>query len=224
LGKASAFPFLFFSYALKQSIFIADRIYSIENLSHGELMTLKSIFAAPAKPLSIDYAKEIIRIAEYYLGTHEEGGPNKGEAVEKFQRTVDGKAQGESWCMGFVQYCVTKAATNLGGKPVLYTSESCMTVWAKTPVIHRFTTPEVGRIIIWRHGNGPQGHTGIVTKLIDANTIETIEGNTGGDGKTVEREGDGVYRKQRSLKGSGNMMVMGFIAPFEPMRFQKAVS
>ena len=41
--------------------------------------------------------------AEACVGIREQGGNNKGPLVELMQKTVDGKAQAEAWCMAFVQ-------------------------------------------------------------------------------------------------------------------------
>jgi hypothetical protein len=61
----------------------------------------------------------------------------------------------------------------------------------------------------------PGGHTGIVidVKLSDS-TITTIEGNTGSSGTEVVREGDGVYKKVRSMHGTAKMQVKGYICPW----------
>jgi hypothetical protein len=59
------------------------------------------------------------------------------------------------------------------------------------------------------------GHTGIVMSIsVDGKSMTTIEGNTGAGG-TIERNGDGCYRKVRSVSGSKTMRVVGFIYPFE---------
>ena len=42
--------------------------------------------------------KTFVDIALKYVGVHEATGHNDGAQVEEFQRAVDGKAQGESWC------------------------------------------------------------------------------------------------------------------------------
>ena len=42
---------------------------------------------------------KLIEEAEKTLGITEHGGENCGAEVEEFQRTVDGRAQGEAWCM-----------------------------------------------------------------------------------------------------------------------------
>lgn len=164
----------------------------------------------------VDFMQELIRAAESKIGVTEHGGNNKGPEVEKFQKAVDGKAQGEPWCAAFVQYCISEVAANLGATVVVHRSEHCMTIWSKTPGVHRYKSPKPGYLVIWNYESSTNGHIGIVRRVIDEFTIETIEGNTSPDDKAIEREGDGVYRKVRTTKTVGKMRLVGFIAPFNP--------
>jgi len=115
-------------------------------------------------------------------------------------------------CMAFVQWAIKQVEAEFGIKSPLFKSEHCLTVWNKTPVENRLKEPIPGAVMIWRHGNTINGHTGIVTK-VTANNVYTVEGNTS-DGKGVNRNGDGVYARVRSRVGSGAMKVVGWIDPF----------
>jgi hypothetical protein len=115
-------------------------------------------------------------------------------------------------CMAFVQWAIKQVEAEFGIKSVLFKSEHCLTVWDKTPVSARLATPIPGAVMIWRHGNTTNGHTGIVTSVTE-NSVGTVEGNTS-DGKGVNRNGDGVYARVRSRVGSGSMKVVGWINPF----------
>jgi hypothetical protein len=116
-------------------------------------------------------------------------------------------------CMAFVQFCLQQVEATENIRTNMFSSEHCLTVWNKTPKEMRKALPQPGYVVIWQHGDTTQGHTGIVTKLIDADHFATIEGNTG-DGSGVVRDGDGVYRRIRSINGAGSMKVLGFIDPF----------
>lgn len=155
----------------------------------------------------------LIELATSLVGTHEVGGENKGPDVEAFQRTVDGKAQGEAWCLAFVQYCVTGVCDEMGVPNPLFPTEHCMTLWDKTHFSKRTQTPEPGMLILWQHYKDGkptmQGHVGIVARVSDR-YVDTIEGNTG-SGKGVVREGDGVYARQRNLGDAGAMHLKGYI-------------
>lgn len=139
----------------------------------------------------------LIEEAKRWVGVNEEGN-NRGKDIEMFQRAVDGKAQNESWCLSFIQYCVKEVGEQVDD-PVtcLYPTEHVMTLWNNTPKEARLEQPELGCLILWQHmkDNGPtiNGHVGIVidTSYMDIGIVKTIEGNTS-PGSGVEREGDGV--------------------------------
>lgn len=165
----------------------------------------------------------LVKEALKWIGTKETGGENRGKEVEMFQRAVDGKAQGEPWCLAFVQFCVKAAGKEYerrhGGvnKPdVFYQTEHCMTLWSKTDPRARLNDPIPGCLVIWQYWKDgrptPQGHVGIVVSVFDQN-IETVEGNTSG-ATSIEREGDVVARKFRRRFPSGSMRVKGYLVPW----------
>lgn len=163
-------------------------------------------------------------LARQWVGFREEGGANKGFAVERFQRAVDGKAQGEPWCLAFVMYCLASvddlfesmAQLSLPGH-ALYHSEHVMTCWARSPVKARVADPEVGALAIWEHHSHGKatgsGHCGVVVELLGEGRFRAVEGNTsepGGD----QREGDGVWLKERGIDGLPSLRLIGFLRPW----------
>ena len=176
-----------------------------------EIKEPKTIEQVKYKP---DALSALVKEALKYKNIHEKGGNNKGPEVEMFQKAVDGKASGEAWCMAFVQYCIKKVQTELNIKSNIYKAEHCMTVWNKSPESMRVAKPAPGCVVIWRHGNTTNGHTGIITEIVDNDYFMSIEGNTGPSDDVVVREGDGVYRKRRAMKGNGDMKVVGFLNPW----------
>jgi len=164
-------------------------------------------------------AVALIAEARRWVGTTETP-PNKGQLVERWQKTVDGVASGESWCMAFVQHHITwidKLFWELSANPnytKVFKSEHCLTVWNKTPKEMRSTVPVLGSIAIWQHNDTPAGHTGIVSSVLPSQRkFLCIEGNTG-PGVNVVSNGDGVYEKSRSMDGAGEMRLLGFIIPW----------
>lgn len=163
------------------------------------------------KKLLIQECKRWLGVAEM---TH-----NDGEFIRMFQRAVDHRAVKEPWCMAFVMYCIkmvdeTWSVMGNTGSHGLYESEHCLTVWNRSPMPCRKSTAAPGLVVIWQHGNSSAGHTGICLSGPDASGIfQTIEGNTDGD-DILNREGDGVYMRARSLNGSGKMKVKGFLDPW----------
>ena len=158
--------------------------------------------------------ERLCEIVKGEVGVKESRGDNHGPRVEEYQRAVDNHAQGESWCMAFVQWAIKKVEAEFGIKSPIWRAEHCLTVWKKTDKKNRVLPSKVtpGCIIIWQHGDTTNGHTGIVTANKGA-VVETVEGNTS-SGVTVERNGDGVYARTRSVTPTGSMKVLGFIDPF----------
>jgi hypothetical protein len=167
--------------------------------------------------------KLLVFEAQKWIGVREIGGSNKGQIVEMFQKAVDGVAAGEPWCAAFTGFIVktvdaTMAALDLDQvKTGLTLSEHVMTLWNKAPAEAKSKTPEAGSLVLWQlYKDGKptgSGHIGIVTKVVDAQKIETVEGNTN-DGTGVERDGVGVFKRIRDIKGAGSMKVVGFLKPW----------
>jgi hypothetical protein len=157
--------------------------------------------------------RDLVKIAEQYIGIREVGN-NAGPEILRFQMAVDGKAEGESWCMGFVQFCIQELEHKIARRSNIFRSEHCLTVWNKSPLELRREIPEPGYIVIWRHGDTTNGHTGIVARVIDDKSFETIEGNTSGN-KDVDRNGDGVYLKTRLFHSVSEMQIVGYLSAFE---------
>jgi len=157
--------------------------------------------------------------AKRWQGFTETGGDNRGQVVEMFQKAV-GSASGESWCVSFIQYCVKMvdalAAQCRLTSPViknsLVSTESVLALWSGSP--HAGVAPAPGTIVLWEHYKDGKrtglGHAGIVLSLAGGR-MTTIEGNTSPSNAVVERNGDGVYVKDRPIGDVGNMKLLGFI-------------
>jgi len=180
----------------------------------------------PNTNLRILKQRLLVHEAKSWVGFTEQGGNNKGQAVEYFQRAVDGVAVGEPWCAAFFQFCCEQVdrtfdaifGMSLNHRHSLYRSEHCLTVWNKTPMRLRIFEPEPGAIVIWQKGVSSSGHGGIVARLIEANVykFETYEGNTSSN-PHFERDGDGVWRKLRSGKKTGSFPTKGYLRPWDDL-------
>lgn len=172
-------------------------------------------------PPRTDLNDRLLNLAEFYIGVLEAGGANRGPMVEQFQKAVDGKAQGEPWCMAFAQFCIAKVMEVHGGRSRVFKTEHCLTAWQKSEPAARIVKPEPGDLVIWQHGNGPSGHVGIVKNAVwttpDSSGLWTVEGNTGPGGGIV-REGDGVYNRWRDCirpgDKVGDMLLLGYLRAF----------
>jgi hypothetical protein len=173
---------------------------------------------------SSERQRALVWWVKQWIGFSEEGGPNKGQAVERFQRAVDGKAEGEPWCLAFCFFCLkatddlfdAMALASLPGHR-LYPTEHVLTAWGRSPLEARSDAPEAGALAVWQHVKDGQptssGHAGIVVDVLSNGTFRTVEGNTskpGGD----QREGDGVYLKERTMGGLPGLRLLGFLKPW----------
>jgi hypothetical protein len=160
----------------------------------------------------MDPREKLIEVAQSFIGTREEGGDNRGARVEEFQRAVDGRAEREPWCACFAQFCIMRVEEFLAVRSPVFKSEHCLTVWERSPRELRLEAPEPGCLMIWQHAGTSSGHVGIVASVGEG-YVDTVEGNTG-SGQEVERDGDGVYMRTRTLKGSPKMRVVGWLRVF----------
>lgn len=160
-----------------------------------------------------DASAMLVNLASSLVGVTEVGGDNKGPEVEAFQKAVDGRASGEPWCMAFLMYCIIQVEAETGLLSQVFRSESVKQVWDNSPGDHKSQLPEVGSLMIWQYGETGLGHAGLV-RSFTRDIVSTIEGNTGPQDKTIEREGDGVYFKTRPTHSVGRMNLIGYLKIF----------
>ena len=172
---------------------------------------LKTNGAAQLAITSKDARSLFIYAAESCVGIKEEGGNNKGLYIVELQKTVDGEAGSEPYCMAAVQTWVAYVEKKLQVTSDLFTSEHCMTTWRKTAISKRVNKiPAPGAIIIWQNGSSDSGHTGVMLEYL-GNKMDSLEANTGSGNM---RDGDGIYLKTRSTTNNGKLKVVGFLRPF----------
>lgn len=165
-------------------------------------------------------SEKIKTVASSYVGQQEISG-NKGFKNPSFQKKMQdcGWQIGQSWCAYFSELVWKEA---FGKSHPSYStldrlfSPSAVSTYSnfKGNVIFKCgNVPKVGALVVWRQGNGWQGHIGIVESVIDKDTFQTIEGNTNSAGG---REGIEVARKTRKLglpfKSKG-LNIIGFVYP-----------
>jgi surface antigen len=165
--------------------------------------------------------EKIALTASKYVGQREtlNNSGFKDKELEKRMKEV-GWSVGLSWCVYFAELCFKEAyAGNVEMQKRLSElfSGSATATYKNFDLNKLFTVnqqPSIGAVMIFRQGNGWQGHACIVEK-IDGNNIHTIEGNTGENGS---REGIMVARKIRKLKKpytSTGLNLVGFIHPMQ---------
>lgn len=168
------------------------------------------------------FGELISGIASQWIGV-EEIGDNQAFGNKVFQAMMEqvGWRSSDQWCMYFakaVHYQAFKDNPTEQTKvdKVLVGNTQQSYVNAKNDKTNTYTissTPKVGDIVIFQHQNAPsRGHAGVVVKVNNDNTIDTVEGNTS---ETNIGNGEFVARKKRtSVIGKsigGDLVVRGFI-------------
>jgi len=152
-----------------------------------------------------------LELAQSYVGTQELTGANDGPEIEQFLATVNLKA-GNPYCAAFVSYIledspgVTKPDVRSGLAYHFITDDSI----PANQVLRGTTTIPDGTILVWRKGNTIYGHTGFVADHPSANHFETIEANTSSGRYGNQRDGDGVWLRQRSIQPGNYFRITHF--------------
>jgi hypothetical protein len=139
-------------------------------------------------------------LAESYIGTTELTGNNDGLEVEQFLGSV-GLKKGNPYCAAFISFILDETPgiksptirTALASKFITNTSIDAKQVLRGTEAI-----PD-GSIVIWQKGNTIFGHAGFVESQLSSNRFRTIEANTRSGTYGDQSDGDGVWRRQRSI-------------------------
>lgn len=149
--------------------------------------------------------------AEANVGVTEEGGENRGKWVETYLASV-GLTAGAPWCAAFVYFRLQKAATTLaqplpadfprsGYCPDFKAWGIKHGVWV--PATNAKANPALikrGDLLLFYFASKQRvAHIGIVSS-VRTDGVFSVEGNTGPEsGEVVNREGDGVYKKDRGF-------------------------
>ena len=157
---------------------------------------------------ALDKAKANVGVVEV--------GENAGVHVRKYQKACNPPLEaGAPWCAAFMVYRFKQAFEALDIEPGNFpTSGYCpdWQWWAKHSsrwinVDDAESEPSIlepGDVcLFWFAPKGRVAHIGIVESVHDWGCY-TIEGNTGPEIGTVNRDGDGVYRKKRNWNEFGS--------------------
>jgi len=165
--------------------------------------------------------QQIADIALKYVGETEKpnnSGFNDADFEKRMKET--GWVKGASWCAYFCEL-VWKEAYKSSPETVALDklfSGSATANYKNFDLAHGWEvgqTPKIGALSVWRHGNGWQGHIGIVTGIGQNGAYNTIEGNTNDVGG---REGYIVAKKTRHLNqpySATGLNLIGFVYPKE---------
>lgn len=182
-------------------------------LSTHKFNDVVSFAAVQPGPISRKAAKDAT--AREVLSVREDGS-NRGTFVEVYLKAV-GLAPGNPWCMAFLVLRLIKAAASLGlafpkdipktGSTVLfsdYGKDKGFWIRRADFELGRANIQPGDIVFYFFPSKGRIAHTGIIVELADNKNFFTVEGNTsGGISDNVDRDGQGVYMKLRTLSSLG---------------------
>jgi len=152
----------------------------------------------------------LIEIASREVGTHEEGGNNRGPRIVEFQSATWLKPGPWPWCAAFICHILREWSRSPEARAALSLRNDREAEkwrpqtagafdferWAREKghkVLKKSTLAKAGDLVVFDFS-----HIGIVVKdQLSPETIDTIEGNTNGAGRRDSQSGDGVWRKRR---------------------------
>lgn len=139
------------------------------------------------------------------VGIKEIGGNNKGKDIDKILKPLGLK--NVAWCQALQYYCFYVTGEPI---PIKATagSQACFNDAKKRgkPLPYQV---KIDALLIYRTFNNWTGHSTRVVALGRMGWVATIEGNTGSGN---QRDGDGVYRKNRHIYNPiGKLRVLGTI-------------
>lgn len=124
---------------------------------------------------------------------------NRHPFIDSVNREA-GNSIAAPYCAAVVGHCLNVAAAKepryRGGLAIRYRERGCTD--ART-VIAKKAQVQIGDLAIWRRGDTYKGHIGIVERVVDQRTVVTLEANTS-PGKGSVRDGDGIYRRTRTIQ------------------------
>ena len=156
------------------------------------------------------FAQKHVQIAETFVGVREKTGRNDGKEVEMFLKSV-GLSKGYPYCAAFVSYCLTQANVK---KPVVRSAmarnfETRESIKAKDVLIGKNKVPP-GSIIVWRKGSTVNGHAGFAVNWSGVKG-NTIEANTSSGEKGSQSDGDGVFKRTRTIEPGNYFRITSFL-------------
>ena len=150
-----------------------------------------------------------------YVGTVERGGNNRGPRVERFLRSV-GLGPGNPWCAAYVSYVLDAAGVRApldGQRRPIRSGLASRFITVRSirasEALRGVKRVPPGAVVVWRRGNGPFGHAGFAVAW-DGATGETVEGNTSSGRAGSQRDGDGVWRRQRRITPGRYFRIVSF--------------
>jgi hypothetical protein len=173
-------------------------------------ISLQPLFAS-VKVDTLTKSEKTYIIAKNFVGIKEQGN-NSGYWVKRFLQSCNLKPPAQ-WCAAFVNFCLDSA----GIKTLPMTRSGLARHFATrnktikaTEVLQKNLSLPSGTIIVWRRGTTLFGHAGLVENW-KGKSGTTIEGNTSSGQSGSQYNGDGVWRRSRTINPTNHFRITDFI-------------
>jgi CHAP domain len=145
---------------------------------------------------SLPNGEKVLQVMAYLadvIAVREELGKNHGKWVDDFLHEAGGLGSGYPWCAASINWCA-----EMVGAPNPDKADAAVIGWRNWAKANGRlkSEPKRGYLCGLLHKDGT-GHIGIVRGAIDG-AIQSIEGNTSGGQAGSQRDGDGLYRRNRN--------------------------
>lgn len=153
-----------------------------------------------------------------YVGVTEATGNNDGPEITKFLNSV-GLNSGYAWCAAFVSYNlnVSEGIENPKIRSARARDFKVKQRIDAERVLMGIDTIHPGYIVGWEKGNTVFGHLGFVTHKWVGKYGKTVEGNTSPGIHGSQRDGEGVYLRERGIHPASYFRITWFVPySYEP--------
>ena len=134
--------------------------------------------------------------ASTYVAIRESNGANRSPVIDGWNRSV-GVPYGSPYCAAFVSAVLTEvrctAITTRSARARAFINERRGVVIAVTA----HTKARPGDVVVFRRNGG--GHIGIVERIAEDGRVQCVEANTSSGRGGSQWNGDGVWRRMRTL-------------------------
>lgn len=167
------------------------------------------------RPLVADVVPAHLRCAQAWVSrVRESDGPNRGPQVSPWLRAV-GCPPGNPWCAAFVA-AMLRCGEEDGDTVDCSVRSALARNYADRKAIDarlvmrgsRDASP--GDLVIWQKGSTISGHIGIVASRWKGATGWTVEGNTSSGPGGSQDDGDGVWKRRRSISPGSYFRIRWF--------------
>jgi len=155
------------------------------------------------RPAVVDSAMQEVGVTETPPGS------NKGARIETYMASV-GLSDGYSWCAGFTRWAMDQAGVERPGvRSAAATDYVTDRSIDATRVLRGAKDVPAGALVIWRRGDTWRGHIGLVRRW-QQQCGQTVEGNTSPGDAGPQRDGQGVWPRERCIRPGSYFRIVAF--------------